>query len=411
MLIRYSVENFKSIRDKVELSMEAVGISELKETLITGNDGNQYLPLAAIYGPNGGGKSNVLESLFSLKQRLVLPIISSLSNVPIERHVRAIMTPFLFNAENVNKPIVFEVKFANVFGEYKYKISFEGEIVTEEILEINKYKTNKTSLLFEKLNGEVKLGEEFKGFRIPASISKGLPILSFVGYSYKEHDIVKDVVDWWMNRVTIENYANVFTETQILDDSDVRVKNRVLQFLNEVDINIVDYVVDKNNTKNIKIFTTHETNGYKSTIDFFAESSGTIKMFTLAPKIIQSLMNGSTLVIDEIDAKLHPLLLRHIVELYNSKESNKNGAQLIFTSHDMTTMTNELLRRDEIWFAAKGNGEDTQLYSLIEFKDEGETVRKDAKYSKQYLEGRYGADPYFQKIINWDEVHNEQKTE
>ena len=270
-------------------------------------------------------------------------------------------------------------------------------------------------MLFEKTNDEIKLGEEFKSFRIPASISKGLPILSFVGYSYKEHEIVKDVVDWWINRITIENYANVFTETQILDDSDVKVKTRVLQFLSEVDINIVDYVVDKNDAKPIKIRTTHETNGYRSTIDFFDESSGTIKMFTLAPKIMQSLLNGTTLIVDEIDAKLHPLLLRHIIELYNSKKSNKNGAQLIFTSHDMTTMTNELLRRDEIWFAAKGNSEDTQLYSLIEFKGEGEmeteTVRKDAKYSKQYLEGRYGADPYFERLINWDELRNEQKTE
>ena len=130
-------------------------------------------------------------------------------------------------------------------------------------------------------------------------------------------------------------------------------------------------------------------------------------MFTLAPSIIFSLLNGTTLVIDEIDAKLHPLLLKHVIEMYNNKESNKHGAQLIFTSHDMTTMTSELFRRDEIWFAAKGSSEDTQLYSLVEFKDnDGASIRKDAKYNKQYLEGKYGADPYFKKIIEWDKITN-----
>ena len=84
----------------------------------------------------------------------------------------------------------------------------------------------------------------------------------------------------------------------------------------------------------------------------------------------------------------------------------RNGAQLIFTSHDLSTMNNEVFRRDEIWFVAKGNNQNSKLYSLVEFKTKnGEVVRKDAKYDKQYLEGKYGADPYLRKIIDWSVVN------
>ena len=104
MLIRYSVENFKSIRDKVELSMEAVGISELKETLITGKDGDKYLPLAAIYGPNGGGKSNVLQSFYCLWTRIVWPIRNSLEG--IGNSVKTIKMKLLVQQRIINVLVV-----------------------------------------------------------------------------------------------------------------------------------------------------------------------------------------------------------------------------------------------------------------------------------------------------------------
>ena len=112
-----------------------------------------------------------------------------------------------------------------------------------------------------------------------------------------------------------------------------------------------------------------------------------------------------TLVIDELDAKIHPLLLKHIIMLYNNFEINKHGAQLIFTSHDLSTMNSEVFRRDEIWFVAKGNEQNSKLYSLVEFKNpDGTSVRKDAKFDKQYLEGKYGANPYLKKIIDWSVI-------
>ena len=136
------------------------------------------------------------------------------------------------------------------------------------------------------------------------------------------------------------------------------------------------------------------------------ESSGTKKLFGLLPFIAKSLAFGTALLIDELDAKIHPVLLKYVIMLYNNMEINKHGAQLIFTSHDLSTMNNEVFRRDEIWFVAKGNNQNSKLYSLVEFKTgSGEIVRKDARYDKQYWEGKYGADPYLRRIIDWSTVN------
>ena len=410
MLIKYSVENFKSIKDKIQLNLDATSVSELQESIIE-KEGDSYLPLAAIYGPNGGGKSNIIESIFVLRNKIILPVMNSIES-DYQKNVNVKMTPFLFNKENIGLPIRFEIVFSNKIGEYEYIISFEKNKVSYEKLEIFKYSTNRKSLLYERNNNNVNVGDEFKKINIfksiSESISEEIPILSLLGITSKTNEIIDDIFDWFFNGIRVGNYANPILETQFVDLKIKNEKQIFLDLLKEMNIDISDYIIKKEG-EGVNIFTLHNINGYEVKINYLDESSGTQKIFSLAPRIIESLLDGSTLVIDELDAKLHPLILKHIIELYNDKKSNKHGAQLIFTSHDMVTMNNELLRRDEIWFAAKGRDEDTQLYSLIEFKDdEGASIRKDAKYNKQYLEGKYGADPYLKKIINWDEISSEQ---
>lgn len=161
-------------------------------------------------------------------------------------------------------------------------------------------------------------------------------------------------------------------------------------------------VEDKN--KKIEVFTQHEVNSDTYDLNLTEESSGTIKLFGILHYIVDSLKTGATLMIDELDAKMHPVLLKYIVKLFTDSEINKKNAQLIFTSHDLSLMDNSILRRDEIWFTAKGDEQNSMLYSLVEIKMAGATERKDGKYSKRYLEGKYGADPYLKKIINWEEI-------
>ena len=184
------------------------------------------------------------------------------------------------------------------------------------------------------------------------------------------------------------------------------IKDLVLKMIQEMDLDILDFRVEEKEQNRIEVFTKHEVGGYEAELNLSDESSGTKKLFGLLPFIAESLIDGTTLVIDELDAKIHPALLRHIIMLYNDMEVNRKGAQLIFTSHDLSTMNSEVFRRDEIWFVAKGTSQNSKLYSLVEFKNsKGESVRKDAKFDKQYLEGKYGADPYLRKIIDWGTVN------
>jgi AAA15 family ATPase/GTPase len=180
------------------------------------------------------------------------------------------------------------------------------------------------------------------------------------------------------------------------------VKGLVLDMIREMDLDIEDFRIEERDGGFLDIYTKHTVDGYSEELNLAEESSGTRKLFSLLPFIAQSLVLGMTLVIDELDAKIHPLLLKHIIEMFSDMTINKNKAQLIFTSHDLSTMNSNVFRRDEIWFVAKGKAQNSKLYSLVEFKTgNGEIVRTDAKYDKQYLEGKYGADPYLQRIIDW----------
>ena len=133
------------------------------------------------------------------------------------------------------------------------------------------------------------------------------------------------------------------------------------------------------------------------------ESAGTQKLMGLAAFLLAALERGGTVVVDELDAKLHPKLLRYVILLFKDPEVNKHGAQLIFSSQDVSTMRNDVFRRDEIWFAARGEGKASQLWSLADIHEaNGNLVSKNAAFDKQYLSGRYGADPYLTRIEEWD---------
>ena len=128
------------------------------------------------------------------------------------------------------------------------------------------------------------------------------------------------------------------------------------------------------------------------------ESEGTKKVIEISGPIFDTLNEGKILIVDELDAKLHPLLTRNIVLLFMDPEKNRHGAQLIFATHDTNLLDLEIIRRDQIWFAEKDNVESTDLYSLVEFKDgDGKKVRNDRDIKRDYIRGRYGAIPFIGK--------------
>ena len=402
MLCQFSVRNFRCFRDEITLDMQATSITEHEERLIIDDDGEKFLPLAVIYGPNGAGKSTLFIALFSLVNKIMRPVCAascdnkscahrsycadSSINIPIK--------PFAFDKESIASPTEYELFFRTENAEYQYIIKIlKGKILFEE-LSRKRIPGSRYSLVFQRKSNTIKLKGSIKDYNV-SGLTDTLPLLSFLIITHSRNAIMKDIFKWFDSQIDFRNYGEPYSEAAILIIDDDK-KSLMLDMLKEMDIGVTDYRIEKEGEKRIRIYTSHDVDGKRTELDFEDESSGTIKVFGLLPHIIDSIFLGATLFIDELDAKLHPLLLKYIIELYSDPRINKKGAQLVFTSHDLTTMTSEFFRRDEIWFVAKTEEEAARLYSLVEF------ARKDARFDKQYWEGKYGADPYLQRIVNWE---------
>ena len=407
MLCQFTVKNFKSIRDEVTFDMQAAAISEHEDRIIKDMDGELYLPVSAVYGPNGGGKSNVLEALHSLVTKVLRPLYATSNNEEIALKMKKlVIEPFAFDEETRNEPTEFELFFRTKMAEYRYELTVKKEVIEYERLDRIKLETGRKSALFERNEAEITLKGAFARLKTSDELSDTLLLLSYLGITYSKNEVVQDVLDWSDEEIAFLNYGNPMQELRMAISKSEDVKRLMLQMLQEMDLDIVDFRVEERENDRIEVFTKHVVDEYEAELNLFDESSGTKKLFGLLPFIAKSLLKGTTLVIDELDAKIHPVLLKYLIMTFSNMEKNKKGAQLIFTSHDLSTMNSEVFRRDEIWFVAKGNRQNSKLYSLVEFKNKrGESVRKDAKFDKQYLEGKYGADPYLRKIIDWGTVN------
>ncbi len=403
MLCQFTVKNYKSIRDEATFDMQAAAISEHNDKVIVGADGELFLPVSVIYGPNGGGKSNVLEAIHTLDSKVLRPLCATCDKSDCDYKARKIpVEPFALSEINRKTPTEFELFFRTEIAEYRYILRVQEEIIIYESLDRVKLDTGRRSALFLRDSEGIELKGTFGKFKISEDLSGTLPLLSYLGITYKKNEIVNDVLGWFEDSIDFLNYGNPYQELRTAIARSEEVRTLVLKMLREMDLDIEDFRIEEKDEDHIDIYTKHIVEGYSTELALSEESSGTRKLFGLLPYIAKSLVCGTTLVIDELDAKIHPLLLQHIIETFTDMTINRHGAQLIFTSHDLSTMNNHVFRRDEIWFVAKGKNQNSKLYSLVEFKDEnGVSIRKDAKFDKQYLEGKYGADPYLQRIIDW----------
>ncbi len=407
MLCQFTVKNYKSIRDEMTFDMQAAAISEHENNIIRDKDGELFLPISAIYGPNGGGKSNVLEAMHTLASKVLRPLYATGDKEErIFLQKRLLIEPFAFSKKTKSQPTEFEIFFRTEIAEYRYKLHIMKDVVNYESLDRVKLDTGRRSALFERDTEEISLKGVFSKLKASEDLSATLPLLSYLGITYKKNEVVKDVLDWFEYGIDFLNYGNPIEELRMAVSNSEDVKQLMLDMIQEMDLDIVDFRVVEDENDRIDVYTKHLVDGYETELNLLEESSGTRKLFGLMPFIAGCLLTGTVLVIDELDAKIHPVLLRHIIMMFNDMSINKKKAQLIFTSHDLSTMNNEVFRRDEIWFVAKGNAQNSKLYSLVEFKNEkGESVRKDAKFDKQYLEGKYGADPCLKRIIDWGKVN------
>ena len=409
MLIQFSYKNFKSFRDEAILDMTATRGKEFEEHIIKkGNE--KILPLAAIFGANTSGKSNVFYAFQYMTDYVKYSF--GFGDDTLEQSQMKV-TPFLFDLNSPHDVSTFEVYLTlpNDDSEKVYTYGFtvnESGIVEEWLLRRAKTMRKASTIFYRnEETGDLKLFGLSDGEKTNLTLSLDTRNLIISLGAKHKINICQSIRDWFINN-RLSNFANSVESAKKYRylprgfTSDKKVQQDLVTYLSTFDTSIKGFKVermdeDRDGKPRFKIYTKHQVIGTNSSqwISLQEESAGTLKMFALYQEIQDALDNGTVLFVDELNARLHPLLLRHILQRFLNQETNQHGAQLIFTSHDVSNMTNELLRRDEIWFVEKDKQGLSSLYSMAEYKDEaGESSRKDLNYMKNYLYGRYGGIPY-----------------
>ena len=396
MLCQFSFKNFKSYKETTTFDFQATSIPEFSDSLLIDQKEDALLPVGVVYGPNGGGKTNLLSALSCLISTVVKPIYElekARENIIIQQRVNAV--PFGFDEISREMPTEFEVYFRQEKNEYRYNLSICKDEIVEESLYWKKLGGKRPGMVFDREDSEITLGASINKTSINRSVNPKMPYLSFLAINYDIPVIVE--VQRWFESCVIRNYANPIADRQVMLSKDETYRARIIRALNDVDIDMTGYRYDE---ENHELYTQRMIDGKIYELKFNEESDGTKKMIAALPVILLALQEGRLVIIDELDAKLHPKLLRYVISLFKNMNVNKKGAQLLFTSHDMSTMKNTVFRRDEIWFAAENAKHESEIYSLYEIRRENnERVNSTAAYDKQYLEGRYGADPYLTNML------------
>ncbi len=413
MIWRFTFENYKAFQKEAILDFSAERISEHENSLIVDEGGKERaVPVIAIYGPNGGGKSTVLEALGFLRNTILRVIVLTKLHDEADKFETAIHRLssntskeiyYKLSPEYKDLPTKFDIMFYAEGRKWHYQISMIRNKIIEENLYSQAIGKSDVILIFERTEDECILGEEIEDIAVE-KVNDTMPLLSHIAINY-DIETIDTVVNWFFNIETL-NYDNPRSEKRILLPKTHEKRKQLFEMLGEMDIAIKDIRVEKDLDGNIEnVYTKHiMKNGGMCEMSLDEESGGTRKLLSCLARINNCLEEGNLLIADELDAKLHPKLLRYIIGLFTNPKSNKKGAQLLLTSHDITTMNHDVFRRDEIWFCAKNPFGASKLYSLAAFrKADGTMIRNDEVYGKRYLEGRYGADPYIRRILDWEE--------
>ncbi|EET59867.1 hypothetical protein BRYFOR_08241 [Marvinbryantia formatexigens DSM 14469] len=414
MLIQFSFKNFKSFRDEATLDLSAAKMTEFAERVVTvGNE--RILPIAAIYGANASGKSNIYNAFEYMADYV---IESFKYGDEEERFEEFKPTPFLFDSVSEEAESSFEVYFT-IPGDksertYNYGFCVDAHGVTEEWLNTKARTARKyTSVFYRSVEEDVlDLSGLPKNSRenIRVALEQQVLIVS-LGAKLRVNKC-KDIRDWFLANEFADFgdlFTNFFLSRRLPKGfvEDTSVQKQVIEYFSSFDEHIKDFEIEKLPNDGESKEEVYKINALHKKIDsdtFAAiplgmESAGTLKMFALYPELQDVLEKGSVFFIDELNARLHPLLVRNFLLTFLNPEINTNHAQLIFTTHDTWQLSNQLLRRDEVWFTEKDEQGISKLYSLADFIDEsGSRIRKDESYEKNYLIGKYGAIPTLKSI-------------
>ncbi len=413
MLLRFNFKNFKSFRDDTTIDLTAAKIQEFNDHVVPiGNE--KVLPVAAIFGANASGKSNVVEAFNYMAEYVAFSLNYGEENIQNGRRVRYNKpAPFLFDDATKNDISYFEVFFIDSEKDgaktYQYGFTVSSVGVQEEWLNYRS-RTSRGDFkrIFYRCAGkELSLSGIPEKYRenITVSLNKETLVVS-LGAKLRI-DKLKKIRDWFLANEFADfghPIKNLFLSSNIPEGftEDENVRKRVIRYISTFDPSIIDFKVevikthDEDDESHIKIDAVHKlVNSNKTAaIPLENESAGTLKMFALYPMLENVMKSGGVYFVDELNAKLHPLLVKAFITAFLDPQLNVNHAQLIFTTHDTWQLDSGILRRDEIWFTEKNSNGISTLFSLYGVLDEnGVQIRKDENFEINYLRGKYGAVP------------------
>ena len=403
MILEFCVSNFLSIKEELKVSFIA---TPLKESLSEDNDifplgdtGIALLRSAVIFGANASGKSNVLKALAFYKHFITDSFKYSQAGETID------VENFHLNATSINEPTTMEATFTD--GEYIYRYGFEvnSQHVKAEWLyqRLCKKRAKEVEIYYREsettsVHQKSPLIQEI----VTKQMVRDNALLLSTIAQFNEPKAVK--IMRWLNdtQVLFCSEDDKLWEQAIRHLDDETMRRRIIEFARYADLGIEEITkVDNRLMSQHKQYDDEgkETNNVSFTFNK-NESEGTIKYFSLSYPIIDALDNGKRIIVDELDSKLHPLLVCKIIALFNSAKTNPKAAQLLFTAHDTFLLSAGLFRRDQIWFTQKDGIGATSSYSLAEYK-----VRSTSPFEKDYLSGKYGATPIIgdmERIFNME---------
>ena len=435
MLVEFKVSNHRSICEEQTISLvPALKQKEHSENIISiGN--NQILNGLALYGANSSGKSNLLKAFELLDKLLFLSArSSSTSKLPFD--------PFLLKEGYKSKPTQLQIIFVTGNTRYRYGFSFnQDEILSEWLF---RKKVGREVELFNRSGDIIEVSSGFEGSSklIDTAIEATRINALFLSFCDMLNVTEAKKIFQWFNTFIfvdgIDTSREALQTYKLWEDEEYKAKIKeylsllrlgfedllihkkefdISELPNELDESIRQDLVSKlAGSVGFQVNTVHSTydkegerSGEKLAWSMSEmESAGTQKAFQVSGPIIYTLLKGGVIIIDEIEAKMHPILTLNTLNLFLSKKTNPLNAQIIFATHDTNLLTYANLRRDQINFVEKNQWEGTELFSLSDFKyfDTGQKERPDSDTEKRYLEGRYGAIPmmgqsFYNKISSW----------
>lgn len=419
MILEFSVENFRSIKNRQTLSMVAESSKAKGDNVFSmalpGNDSVRLLKSAVIYGANASGKSNLIRALGAMKELVVLRRVSAGSSIRQ-------YDPFLFSPETPDKPTVFELFFVLNNVKFKYRIAFEKMQIIEEVME--HFPKGQTKQIFKRMAQpegalhKVKLAKDYGNKEL--DVFSNHSALSTFGREHP-HELLTQVFIYFRN-ITISyfdrkpsassGYYERLTQTEghstfaklqkLIRAADTQIESLgILKDEVQMPVTTPDEVgktsIPMQKVSFLSVHNVFDASSQKTgiaAIDFEEESEGTKALLWRGSLILEKLERGGVLVVDEMDNSLHPKLAKFLVMLFTNPQSNPGKAQLIFATHEVTLLDRNFFRTDQIWFAEKNKLGETELYSAQDF----DGVREDVPFDKWYMAGKFGGLPNLQDI-------------